>query len=161
LTFTFQFLLLHIRSLSVKILTLINVVVTGPGPFPTALVIIDIDTVIYLVVLVDTVISLLVDVDVVISTQAATGKVVPVSSIVVGVLVGVLVRGTSLFVLFVTLNPYICLISQISTLACIGTFVLEICLEKFFNGPTMWEPPEIAMTLACLMYKILRKKKIF
>jgi hypothetical protein len=157
LTFTFQFLLLHIRSLSVKILTLINVVVTGPGPFPTALVIIDIDTVIYLVVLVDTVISLLVDVDVVISTQAATGKVVPVSSIVVGVLV----RGTSLFVLFVTLNPYICLISQISTLACIGTFVLEICLEKFFNGPTMWEPPEIAMTLACLMYKILRKKKIF
>jgi hypothetical protein len=157
LTFTFQFLLLHIRSLSVKILTLINVVVTGPGPFPTALVIIDIDTVIYLVVLVDTVISLLVDVDVVISTQAATGKVVPVSSIVVGVLV----RGTSLFVLFVTLNPYICLISQISTLACIRTFVLEICLEKFFNGPTMWEPPEIAMTLACLMYKILRKKKIF
>ena len=60
---------------------------------------------------------------------------------------------------FLFLNPSVSLISKVSTLACIRAFVLEIRLDKFFDGPAMWEPVKVSVTLLCLEYNILRKKK--
>jgi hypothetical protein len=41
-------------------------------------------------------------------------------------------------------------IPQISSFACIRAFVLEMCLEKLFDRPTVRELLEIGVTLACL-----------
>lgn len=113
----------------------INVLVTSPGrPFAAALVIIDI-------------------VDI-ISIQVATGAgfpIVLVSSITALVCVNIFP--------FVTLSPSICFIFQISTLACIRTFVLETRLEEFLNGPTMREPLEVAVAFTSLEYKCFREKE--
>ena len=118
-------------------IALINVLVlvTSPGhPFAAALVIIDI---------VDT-----------ISIQTATGAALPIvlaSSITALVWVNIFP--------FVTLSPSICFIFQISTFACIGTFVLETRLEEFLNGPTMREPLEVAVAFTSLEYKCYREKE--
>jgi hypothetical protein len=60
---------------------------------------------------------------------------------------------------FLFLNPSVSLIAKVSALACIRAFVLEVRLDKFFNGPAMWEPVKVSVTLTCLEYNILRKKK--
>jgi hypothetical protein len=60
---------------------------------------------------------------------------------------------------FLFLNPSVSLISKVSALACIRAFVLEVRLDKFFDGPAMWEPVKVSVTLSCLEYNILRKKK--
>jgi hypothetical protein len=60
---------------------------------------------------------------------------------------------------FLFLDPSVSLISKITALACIRTFVLEVRLDKFFDGPAMWEPVKVSVTLTCLEYNILRKKK--
>jgi hypothetical protein len=97
-----------------------------------------------------------------------TGSVIAALVIVIIIIIATLINGPvipslaaagSITVLVVrVVITLICLITQISPFACICTFVPEICLEKFFNGPTMWEFLEIAMTLTCLEYKILRKE---
>ncbi len=60
---------------------------------------------------------------------------------------------------FLFLNPSVSLIAKVSALACIRAFVLEVRLDKFFDGPAMWEPVKVSVTLTCLEYNILRKKK--
>ena len=123
-------------SIATSINIIVNLLVTSPGrPFAADLVIIDI-------------------VDI-IPIQAATGAVfpiVPASSITALVCVNIFP--------FVTLNPSICFIFQISTLACIRTFVLETRLEEFLNGPTMREPLEVAVAFTSLEYKCYREKEL-
>lgn len=130
---------------SIAIINLVvNLLVTSPGrSFAAALVIIDI------VDIVDT-----------IFIQAATGAVFPIvlaSSITALVWINIF--------LFVTraraLSPSICFIFQISTLACIRTFVLETRLEEFLNGPTMREPLEVAVAFTSLEYNVLEKRTYF
>jgi hypothetical protein len=56
---------------------------------------------------------------------------------------------------FLFLNPSVSLIAKVSALACIRAFVLEVRLDKFFDGPAMWEPVKVSVTLTCLEYNIL------
>jgi hypothetical protein len=58
----------------------------------------------------------------------------------------------------IPINSLIGPIPQISTFACIRTLVLEMCLQKLFNNPTVRELLEIVVTLACLKYKFLERK---
>lgn len=88
-------------------------------------------------------------IDIVIFLRVATAAVLLSTSI------AALVRVTRSIVPIITFASFvasICLISQISAFACIRTFVLEIGLEELFDGPTMWEPLEITVTLTYLEY---------
>ena len=47
------------------------------------------------------------------------------------------------------------LLPQIPSLTSIGTFILEVCFEKLFYWPTMWESIEIRLAFTSLEYKML------
>jgi hypothetical protein len=101
----------------------------------------------------------LVVIDIVIFLQVATAAVTAVlPSTSIAALVRVtrsMVRVTRSIVPIITFASFvasICLISQISVFACIHMFVLAIGLEELFDGPTMWEPLEITVTLTYLEY---------
>lgn len=94
----------------------------------------------------------LVVIDIVIFLQVATAAV---TAVLPSTSIAALVRVTRSIVPIITFASFvasICLISQISAFPCIRMFVLEIGLEELFDGPTMWEPLEITVTLTYLEY---------
>ena len=43
---------------------------------------------------------------------------------------------------------------QIPSLTCIGSLILEICLQKFFDRPTVWESLQKIVSLTSLEYMV-------